>query len=67
MLNEGMKSFIALALKEDLGRGDVTSESSVPADLHQKDIFLRKEQVWSQVLRLQRGVLPNGSVNQVYC
>lgn len=43
MLNEGMKSFIALALKEDLGRGDVTSESSVPADLHQKGYILTKE------------------------
>ena len=38
-----MKSFIALALKEDLGRGDVTSESSVPSDLMQKGYIIAKE------------------------
>ena len=38
-----MKSFISLALKEDLGLGDVTSESSVPADLVQKGYILAKE------------------------
>ena len=38
-----MKSFISLALKEDLGSGDVTSESSVPADLAQKGYILAKE------------------------
>ena len=43
MLNDAMKSFIALALKEDLGSGDVTSESSVPADLIQKGYILAKE------------------------
>tara|TARA_B110000196_G_scaffold237434_1_gene205837 strand:+ start:471 stop:1349 length:879 start_codon:yes stop_codon:yes gene_type:complete len=43
MLNDDMKSFISLALKEDLGSGDVTSESSVPADLAQKGYILAKE------------------------
>ena len=43
MLNDAMKSFIALALKEDLGSGDVTSESSVPADLIEKGYILAKE------------------------
>lgn len=43
MLNDSMKSFIALALKEDLGRGDVTSESSVPAELVQEGYILAKE------------------------
>ena len=38
-----MKRFISLALKEDLGSGDVTSESSVPADLSQKGYILAKE------------------------
>ena len=38
-----MKSFISLALKEDLGSGDVTYESSVPADLVQKGYILAKE------------------------
>ncbi len=38
-----MKSFIALALKEDLGSGDVTSESSVPADLIEKGYVIAKE------------------------
>ena len=44
MLNDAMKSFIALALKEDIGAGDVTSESSVPADLFQKGYILAKEE-----------------------
>lgn len=44
MLNDVMKSFIALALKEDIGSGDVTSESSVPADLFQKGYILAKEE-----------------------
>lgn len=43
MLNNAMKSFIALSLKEDLGRGDVTSESSVPKDLIQEGYILAKE------------------------
>ena len=43
MLNDDMKNFISLALKEDLGSGDVTSESSVPADLAQKGYILAKE------------------------
>ena len=38
-----MKNFISLALNEDLGSGDVTSESSVPADLAQKGYILAKE------------------------
>ena len=44
MLNDAMKSFIALALKEDIGEGDVTSESSVPKDLVQKGYILAKEE-----------------------
>ena len=43
MLNVDMKNFISLALNEDLGSGDVTSESSVPADLAQKGYILAKE------------------------
>ena len=43
MLNDDMKSFISLALQEDVGSGDVTSESSVPADLSQKGYILAKE------------------------
>ena len=43
MLNDDMKNIISLALKEDLGSGDVTSESSVPADLAQKGYILAKE------------------------
>ena len=43
MLNDAMKNFIALALKEDVGGGDVTSESSVPFDLMQKGYILAKE------------------------
>jgi len=43
MLNDDMKSFISLALAEDLGSGDVTSESSVPDDLSQKGYILAKE------------------------
>ncbi|PCJ81801.1 MAG: nicotinate-nucleotide diphosphorylase (carboxylating) [Bacteroidetes bacterium] len=42
-MNEEMRTFITLALKEDLGRGDVTSESSVPKDLVQKGYILAKE------------------------
>ena len=44
MLNDAMKSFIALALKEDIGEGDVTSKSSVPKDLVQKGYILAKEE-----------------------
>ena len=44
MLNDAMKSFIALALKEDIGAGDVTSESSVPLDLVQNGYILAKEE-----------------------
>lgn len=44
MLNDVMTSFIALALKEDIGSGDVTSESSIPADLLQKGYILAKEE-----------------------
>jgi nicotinate-nucleotide pyrophosphorylase (carboxylating) len=44
MLNDAMKSFIALALKEDIGAGDVTSESSVSADLLQNGYILAKEE-----------------------
>jgi nicotinate-nucleotide pyrophosphorylase (carboxylating) len=44
MLNDDMKSFIALSLKEDIGEGDVTSESSVPKNLSQKGYILAKEQ-----------------------
>ena len=43
MLNVDMKNFISLALNEDLGSGDVTSESSVPANLAQKGYILAKE------------------------
>ncbi|MEC7654586.1 MAG: carboxylating nicotinate-nucleotide diphosphorylase [Bacteroidota bacterium] len=43
MLNDAMKSFITLALKEDIGEGDVTSESSVPKDLIQDGYVLAKE------------------------
>jgi nicotinate-nucleotide pyrophosphorylase (carboxylating) len=43
MLNDDMKSFIAYSLKEDLGSGDVTSESSVPEDLVEKGYILAKE------------------------
>lgn len=43
MMNEEMRTFITLALKEDLGAGDVTSESSVPKDLVQKGYILAKE------------------------
>ena len=43
MLNDDMKSFIAYSLKEDLGSGDVTSESSVPEDLVEKGFILAKE------------------------
>ena len=38
-----MKSFIALSLKEDIGEGDVTSESSVPQNLRKKGYILAKE------------------------
>ena len=43
MLNDDMKSFIALSLREDIGEGDVTSESSVPDSLVQKGFILAKE------------------------
>lgn len=43
MLNDDMKSFITYSLKEDLGSGDVTSESSVPEDLVEKGYILAKE------------------------
>ena len=43
MLNDDMKSFITYSLKEDLGSGDVTSESSVPEDLIEKGYILAKE------------------------
>ena len=43
MLNDIMKSFIALSLKEDIGEGDVTSESSVPQNLTKKGYILAKE------------------------
>lgn len=43
MLNDDMKNFISLALREDLGSGDVTSESSVPAGLAEKGYILAKE------------------------
>ena len=39
-----MKSFIALALKEDIGDGDVTSESSVPLGLVENGYILAKEE-----------------------
>ncbi len=39
-----MKSFIALTLREDIGDGDVTSESSVPSDLIVKGYILAKEE-----------------------
>ena len=38
-----MKSFITYSLTEDLGSGDVTSESSVPQDLKEKGYILAKE------------------------
>ena len=38
-----MKSFITLSLKEDIGEGDVTSESSVPQNLRKKGYILAKE------------------------
>ncbi len=44
MLNDAMKSFIALALREDIGDGDVTSESSVPSELIEKGYILAKEE-----------------------
>tara|TARA_Y100000589_G_scaffold331325_1_gene384360 strand:+ start:15471 stop:16382 length:912 start_codon:yes stop_codon:yes gene_type:complete len=44
MLNDAMKSFIALTLREDIGDGDVTSESSVPSDLIVKGYILAKEE-----------------------
>jgi len=44
MMNDEMRAFIALALKEDLGDGDVTSESSVPKGLAQKGFILAKEE-----------------------
>lgn len=43
MLNVVMKSFIALSLKEDIGPGDVTSESSVPQHLKKTGYILAKE------------------------
>jgi len=43
MLNDDMKRFITYSLKEDLGSGDVTSESSVPEDLVEKGYILAKE------------------------
>ena len=43
MLNDDMKSFITYSLTEDLGSGDVTSESSVPQDLKEKGYILAKE------------------------
>ncbi|HHZ96620.1 MAG TPA: carboxylating nicotinate-nucleotide diphosphorylase [Flavobacteriales bacterium] len=43
-MNDEMRAFIALALKEDLGDGDVTSESSVPKGLAQKGFILAKEE-----------------------
>ena len=43
MLNDDMKSFITYSLTEDLGSGDVTSESSVPQDLEEKGYILAKE------------------------
>ena len=39
-----MKSFIALTLREDIGDGDVTSESSVPSELIEKGYILAKEE-----------------------
>jgi len=38
-----MKSFITYSLTEDIGSGDVTSESSVPQDLEEKGYILAKE------------------------
>ena len=39
-----MKQMVALALEEDLGTGDCTSESSVPRDLVHEGFVLAKEQ-----------------------
>ena len=39
-----MKSFIALSLREDIGDGDVTSESSVPSELIENGYILAKEE-----------------------
>lgn len=39
-----MKQMVALALEEDLGPGDCTSESSVPQDLVHEGFILAKEQ-----------------------
>jgi nicotinate-nucleotide pyrophosphorylase (carboxylating) len=44
MLNDDMRSFIALSLKEDIGEGDVTSESSIPKDLSQRGFIIAKEE-----------------------
>lgn len=38
-----MRNFIEMSLKEDVGSGDVTSESSVPIDLVQSGYILAKE------------------------
>ena len=44
MLNDAMKSFINYSLNEDVGSGDVTSESSVPEDLIENGFILAKEE-----------------------
>ncbi|HIG59060.1 MAG TPA: nicotinate-nucleotide diphosphorylase (carboxylating), partial [Flavobacteriales bacterium] len=44
MLNDAMKSFITYSLTEDVGSGDVTSESSVPEDLIENGFILAKEE-----------------------
>jgi len=44
MLSEYMRNFIEMSLKEDVGSGDVTSESSVPMDLVEKGYILAKEE-----------------------
>jgi nicotinate-nucleotide pyrophosphorylase (carboxylating) len=43
MLNDAMKSFITYSLTEDVGSGDVTSESSVPENLIENGFILAKE------------------------
>jgi nicotinate-nucleotide pyrophosphorylase (carboxylating) len=44
MLSEYIRNFIEMSLKEDVGAGDVTSESSVPKDLIEKGYILAKEE-----------------------